>query len=587
MSRVTLSRPAVPGGILLAGLLFAGALMAPQRASAQGAEDLRITVGKSMVIDYPVDVARISTSNPDIVDAVAVSTREILLHAKTMGVSTIVVWSREGQRTFYNVTVDQNLEPSRRLIRETFPNEDIQVLGSRDSLTLIGRVSAKDVSDRVGALAASMAKTVVNNLKVAPLPVDKQVILRVKFAEVDRNVSKQFGVNLFSTGFGNTPASTGTGQFGGQTLNQVTGTIPGGNAGYTTQMNLKDVLNVFAFRPDLNLGATVKALQAQGILQILAEPNLVTTVGKEASFLVGGEFPIPVLQGGSGAAAVTIQFREFGIRLTFNPQMTENGTLKLYVKPEVSTIDLANAVTLNGFTIPALATRRMETNVELAQGQSFVIGGLIDDRVNEQLSKVPGLASIPVLGALFKSRSESKSKSELIVLVTPEIIDPLNPGDPKPEVDFPRQWLESLPKAVQPPTKHSSAAPAAGPAEHSAEVAPQDPQVITTRFAQRPAQAAPAQLTAPAVASSSGPGLTLAPSAVPAAVLGDPAPGLASAPEPAQPAAPSAEPAPATSPLLPAGLPAAASSASPANEPAPEPTPIAAASPVESQAGAR
>jgi pilus assembly protein CpaC len=482
MSRVTLFRPAAVSGMLMAGLLTILALVAPTPARAQGAEDLRITAGKSLVIDYPVDVARISTSNPEIVDAVAVSTREILLHAKSLGVSTIVIWSKEGQRTFYNVTVDQNLEPARRLIRETFPNEDVQVLGSRDSITLIGRATTKEMSDRVSALAASLAKTVVNNLKIAPPPVEKQVILRVKFVELDRNKSAQYGVNLFSTGFGNTPATIGTGQIGGQSLNKVQGAIPGGSQGYSTELNIKDVLNIFAFRPDLNLGATVRALQNQGVLQILAEPNLVTTVGKEASFLVGGEFPIPVLQGGSGASAVTIQFREFGIRLTFNPQLTENGTLKMYVKPEVSTIDLANSVTLNGFTIPALATRRMETNVELAQGQSFVIGGLIDDRVNEQLSKIPGLSSIPVLGALFKTRIENKSKSELIVMVTPELIDPLNPSDPKPDLNMPIDWLQALPPKAA-PKKQSSSAPL-GRSDYI--LVPAEQQVVTTRFAPVP-----------------------------------------------------------------------------------------------------
>jgi pilus assembly protein CpaC len=159
--------------------------------------------------------------------------------------------------------------------------------------------------------------------------------------------------------------------------------------------NLTDALNIFAFRPDLNLGAVVRALQQQGLLQILAEPNLVTSNGKEASFLVGGEFPIPVLQGGANAGAITIQFREFGIRLTFNPQMTEHGTLKMSVKPEVSTIDLANSVTVSGFTIPALATRRIESTIELGPGQSFVIGGLIDDRANETMARIPGCRVSP------------------------------------------------------------------------------------------------------------------------------------------------------------------------------------------------
>ena len=200
--------------------------------------------------------------------------------------------------------------------------------------------------------------------------------------------------------------------------------IGGGDAAFS----LTDALNVFAFRPDLNLGAVLRALQSEGVLQILAEPNLVTTTGKEASFLVGGEFPVPILQGGGNAGAVTIQFREFGIRLTFNPVVTENGTIKMYVKPEVSTIDLANAVTVSGFLIPALATRRMETNVELGPGQSFVIGGLIDDRVQDSMSKIPGLANIPLLGALFKSREERKNRTELIVMVTPEVTQAAGAG---------------------------------------------------------------------------------------------------------------------------------------------------------------
>jgi pilus assembly protein CpaC len=404
-------------------------------------EELRITVGKSIVIDYPTDIGRISTSNPDIVDAVAVSTREILLHAKSHGVSTVVVWAKTGQRSFYNISVEHNLEPIRKLLQSTFPSESIQVQSARDSVTLVGRVSSQSVSDRAAALVASLAKTVVNNLQVEASAVDKQVMLRVKFAELNRNVSQEFGANLISTGALNTPGLISTGQFASPRADTVSGIIPGGITGTTTQFTLSDALNIFAFRPDLNLATTVRALQSRGLLQILAEPNLVTTNGKEASFLVGGEFPVPVLQGGSNAGAVTIQFREFGIRLTFNPALTSHNTLRMFVRPEVSTIDLANAVTFSGFRIPALATRRMETNIELGPGQSFVIGGLIDDRVTDTMSRVPGLSNIPLLGVLFKSRSESKSKTELVVIVTPEIVEPLNATDPKPLPVWPGEFL--------------------------------------------------------------------------------------------------------------------------------------------------
>ena len=263
----------------------------------------------------------------------------------------------------------------------------------------------------------------------------------MKFAEINRNVATSFGVNLLSTGALNTPGSISTQQFSAGTPSKVTGAIGSAVSGTTSSFSLTDALNIFAFRPDLNLGAIIKDLQTKGLLQILAEPNLVTTNGKEASFLVGGEFPVPVVQGGANAGAVTIQFREFGIRLNFLPQVTANHTIKMHVKPEVSTIDLANAVIFSGFTIPALATRRMETDVELGEGQSFVIAGLLDDRVTESLSQVPGLAHLPVLGALFKSRSETRTKTELLVLVTPESAYPLSSTDPKPLPYMPKEFL--------------------------------------------------------------------------------------------------------------------------------------------------
>ena len=416
----------------------------PTLRAQSTAEEIRITLGKSIVIDYPVDVARISTSNPEIVDAVAVSTREVLLHAKAHGICTIVVWSKTGQRTFYNISVEHNLEPIRRILKDTFPNESIQIQSARDSITLTGVVDSQSVADRATALAASLSKTVVNNLQVTPVGVDKQIMLRVKFAELNRSLGKQFAVNIFSTGALGTPGMVTTGQFGPPQAPALRGTLPGQPSNSPSEFTLTDALNIFAFRPDLNLATTIRALQQEGVLQIIAEPNLITSNAKEASFLVGGEFPVPILQGGANSGSVTVQFREFGIRLTFNPQLTSHGTMKMYVKPEVSTIDLANAVTLSGFTIPALATRRIETNIELGPGQSFVIGGLIDDRVTDQMSRIPGLSSIPVLGTLFKSRAEAKTKTELVVMVTPEIVDPLNPSDPKPAPVMPNQFMAPL-----------------------------------------------------------------------------------------------------------------------------------------------
>ena len=415
-------------------------------ASAQtGAEDLRLTVGKSIVIDYPSDVRQISTSNPEIVDASPVTIREVLIHGKGLGTGTLIVWNKSGERTFYSITVEANLDPLRRLLKDTFPGEDIRVQSSRDSLSLIGTVSSPSIGERAAALAAAFGKTIVNNLQLS-LAVEKQIMLKVKFAELDRSKATQFGVNILSTGATNTIGRITTGQFNAANVDTGSG---------SKTLTVSDALNIFAFRPDLNLAVFIKALQAESILQILAEPNLVTTNGKEASFLVGGEFPVPILQGGSNAAAVTVQFREFGIRLLFTPVMTPNKTIKLHLRQEVSTIDLANAVNLNGFTIPALSTRRAETDVELTEGQSFIVAGLLDNRETETISKIPGLGSLPILGTLFKSRDVKRNNTELVMIVSPEITRPLEPGQKAPLPYFPRDFLVP----VEPPK--TSAAPAA------------------------------------------------------------------------------------------------------------------------------
>lgn len=436
----------------------AALMLAAGLGFAQSAEDLRLTIGKSVVIDYPSDIRQISTSNPDILDASPVTTREILLHGKGLGSATMVVWSKSGQRTFYNCTVDLNLEPLRRLLKDTFPNDDIQVRSSRDTVSLNGTVQSKDDIDRAMAVAQGFAKTVIPNLVIGKGAAEKQILLRVKFAELDRNREIQYGVNLLGQP-GGTMIGSGTGQFTSGNLTgaaQAGGAIQGGvaSSGSIATYNITQALSLFAFDPKLNLGAFLKALESESILQTLAEPNLVTTNGKEASFLVGGEFPVPVIQGGSGAGAVTIQFREFGIRLKFLPILTDHKTLKIHLNQEVSTLDPADGVTLNGFVIPALSTRRAETDVELAQGQSFVVAGLISNQESDTFSKIPVLGSLPIIGYLFKTRDEKKNRTDLVVLVTPEITEPLGPNDPKPNVYMPRDFLVRLdPKDLPQPNK--------------------------------------------------------------------------------------------------------------------------------------
>ena len=422
----------------------AGALL-PQAAdnalaAAGKADEISMVVGKAVILDHPDDITRVSISDPAVADAVAVSTREVLLNAKSAGITTLIVWSKTGDRNLFTLNVSPNLQQVEQQIKSMFPGEDIRVLVAPGTVSLIGKVSTPDIAEKAAALVASVGKTVVNHLSV-PAPSDRQIILKVRFAEVQRTAVQQLGVNLFSTGALNTPGTVSTQQYAGPRPADVQGRIGAPTSGYSSSFTLSDALNVFAFRPDLNLGAVIRALQANNMIEILAEPNLVASSGKEAIFLVGGEFPVPVVQGGGNAGAVTIQFREFGIRLNFLPVITPRETIKLHVRPEVSSLDYANAVILAGFTIPALSTRRVETDVELAPGQSFVIAGLLDQRVTENLSRIPGLASIPLLGNLFKSRSVNKNNSELLVLVTPEFPAAIAAGEAKPELQFPTEFM--------------------------------------------------------------------------------------------------------------------------------------------------
>jgi pilus assembly protein CpaC len=345
---------------ILALSLLGAARILP--AAEQEVGELTLTLGGEVVVDCPDGISRVAVSAPEAVDIVTASNRELLFNGKGLGRATVVIWSKSGKRKTYDVTVEPNLEPMRRLLRETFPDDNIDVRASRDSMALVGRASSTAVAERALALVTASVKGAISNLEIAPPPVENQILLHVKFAELTRTADAEFGVNLLSTGAGNTIGQISTGL---PSTAQLQNTLAR-NGG--SQFNLADILNVFAFRPDLNLGAVIRDLQARGLLQILAEPNLVATSGKEASFLAGGEFPVPIIQGGANAGAITIQFREFGIRLSFTPQLTAQHTVRLHVKPEVSSLDAADGVTVSGFKIPALTTRRLENRYRTGRG---------------------------------------------------------------------------------------------------------------------------------------------------------------------------------------------------------------------------
>ncbi|MBV9227399.1 MAG: pilus assembly protein N-terminal domain-containing protein [Acidobacteriaceae bacterium] len=427
---------------LLFGLAFCGILSA---SDAGAPSDLIVTVSKSVVLDHNTQIKRISISNGDIAEAVAVSSKEVLLNGKSQGDTTLMLWDAAGTRSAYEVHVLPN-EAQIEAVKAELSKE----VGTAASLTVEGKnvflrgtVSDEIIADRALSIASTLGK-VVNLLRVSVGPGDPQILLKVRFANISRSATQQLGFNLF-TGDQKGVSNVTTGQFG----NNPTGVT----SSQGSQVNFTDLLNIFYFRPDLNIAAVIKALEAKSILEILAEPNLLTVSGRPASFLAGGEYPFPTIQGGAaGVGQVTVQFKEFGIRLGFLPSITPRGTIRMTVTPEVSSLDYANALVVNGSTIPGLATRRVQTEVELENGQSFVIAGLLNNQTQEQLNKIPGLANIPLLGKLFESRSLSKSNTELLVMVTPELVRPIPAGVAGPEIQKPLPFLkDSSPAAPRTP----------------------------------------------------------------------------------------------------------------------------------------
>ncbi|HEX3354972.1 MAG TPA: type II and III secretion system protein family protein [Terriglobales bacterium] len=418
---------------------------APQ-AEAQGAAPLRVLVGKSLLINTTERLKRISVTDDAIADALVVTPTQILVHGRAAGEVSLLIWDELERSRSFDLRVDVDVRAAAEEERRVFPDEQISVSPSRSAIVLSGHVSTEDVSKRAGMIAEAYSKNVVNVLTFGPVGA-QEVLLEVKFAEVDRSAITQLGINLFAPGLGNTVALSQTGQFGSLTVtNQAATTTTSGNTTTTTTtatpptVNISDFLNFFVTRTDVNIGAVIKALQQKNLLQILAEPNLIAVNGKEASFLAGGEFPFPLVQPGQGFTAVTISFKEFGVQLKFTPVIMPNGNIHLKVAPSVSTLDFANALTISGFTVPALSTRKAETEFELQDGQSFVIAGLIDNRVTDLYNKIPGLGDIPILGNFFKSKSAQKSNSELMVLctarrVSPSTQPPAPPSNPQPFMD--------------------------------------------------------------------------------------------------------------------------------------------------------
>jgi pilus assembly protein CpaC len=458
-------------------MILTGAVLwarqAPQTPPAQApqspgeAETLHVLVGRSLVITSPARIKRISVADPTIVDAVAVSPNQILLNGKAPGAVSLVLWDETGQSQEFDINVDIDIRGLADQFREAFPDQPVKLEVQKDVVVLSGPVSSRAIADKMLEMAKVASAKTVSLLDVPPPVKPGEVLLQVKFAEVDRSALTQLGANLLLPA-GKTLGSVGTGQFGPATLTGGLLPVPGAGTAVSTSsgattftsagFTLSNLLNIFLYNPQLNLAATIEALQSRNLLQILAEPNLLTESGKEASFISGGEFPFPVVQGGAAGSVptVSIQFREFGVRLYFTPILTPEGTIHLKVRPEVSSLDYSNALSFSGFTIPALSTRRVESEMELRDGQSFAIAGLVDNRVVEVADKIPGLGDIPILGKFFQSRSLQKSRTELLVLVTPRIVKPLQSSQVPAPPYYPVPFMAPL-------TGEKPASPASAP----------------------------------------------------------------------------------------------------------------------------
>ncbi|MGO9085413.1 MAG: type II and III secretion system protein family protein [Candidatus Sulfotelmatobacter sp.] len=417
----------------------------PESQQPAGSAPLRVMVGKSLLITTPNErLKRISITDPGIAYAQVITPTQILVHGKSPGEISLIIWDELERSRSFDLRVDVDVSACAEEEHRVFPDERVVVTPSRAAIVLSGHVSTEDVAKRAGDLATAYSPKVVNVLTFGPVG-SQEVLLQVKFAEVDRTALTQLGVNFLSNGGGNTIGALTTGQYGGLGAvnlqsTQTTSTLGGTATTNSGIQTINNVLNLFLFRPDINFGAVIEALQTKNLLQILAEPNLIAVNGKEASFLAGGQFPFPIVQPGAGFTAVTISFKDFGVNLKFTPVIMPNGNIHLKVAPEVSTLDFSNALTISGFTVPALSTRKAETEFELQDGQSFVIAGLIDNRVTDIYNKIPGLGDIPILGNFFRSKSVQKSNSELMVLCTvrrisPNAEPPALPKQPQPYID--------------------------------------------------------------------------------------------------------------------------------------------------------
>jgi pilus assembly protein CpaC len=558
---------AVAAIVLAAGAAPQAQATSPGRYSARAAAaanatasntEIRLLVGRSTIINVTQPITRVSLTTPDVADALVTTPQQLIVHGKAPGTISLFVWDRTGGITTYEVVVERDLSALVAQVQQLFPGESIGISGNGKDIVLSGTVSSKYVVEKAAEVATGYVEkkeNVVNLLRQAEGVASNQVLLRVRFAEVSRSALQELGASFFADGWRNKFGSSTTQQFAAPFFDQQEPMLG-------KSLIFSDYLNLFLFDAKNQLGAVIKALQTKGLFQSLAEPNLITQNGKEASFLAGGEYPYPAIQGSAGSLAVTVVFKEFGIRLNFTPTILQDDVIHLKVKPEVSALDFTNAVSIQGFRIPSLTTRRADTEVELRDGQTFAIAGLLNNTVTESMRKVPGIGDIPVLGMLFRSRALQKAETELVVMITPQIIRRNSTGvSPKlPDVEQPflspmKKPLPAPPPYVPKEREMSLLPPGAAPAPATAPVNAAAPTAPAPR-AQAPR---PASLPSPA----------------PSTQIEEPAPQPAARTGAARPSGPRAPAQPAPVQAVPADPPPAPRTPEPMPEPRLQPGPSA------------
>jgi pilus assembly protein CpaC len=368
-----------------------------QRVLTQPQQVISVSKGASALLQNGTSIIRITVGDPNVADALVVSPTEAVINGKALGSTTLLVWDNQTQPRIYSIEVTADAPALQRYIKALLPDENITVSSSGNTVTLSGTVKDPFTAERAVELAKTSGATVIDNLYTPPA---QQVMLKVRFAEIARSVTKDWSA-AFSTL--NPHKLSDKGDWSGTTNSdgQITFLLDNGTS---------------------NLAALITAAKSKGDFRSLAEPNLMTLPGQEAYFLAGGEFPFPMLQSATGGNAVTVQFRDFGIKLRFTPTIQRNGAIRLKLAPEVSSLDFANALVISGFEIPSILTRRAETNVELREGQWLAIAGLMDNNMTNNVTKIPILGDLPILGELFKSRGIRQKRTELLVLVSPVLV---------------------------------------------------------------------------------------------------------------------------------------------------------------------